>query len=79
MICRRRFAKSQLLRHVLAPSAPAGGEEAREAEGRGAGESGLEADKAQVRPGRGWYVCSDPECRKKFLKLGRVRRKRKGV
>lgn len=79
MICRRRFAKSQLLRHVLVPSAPAGAEGPQEVDDRSAGESGLEADEAQVRPGRGWYVCSDPECRKKFLKLGRVRRKRKGV
>lgn len=79
MICRRRFAKSQLLRHVLAPTVPAGMDGPAEPEGGGEGKSGLEADKAQVRPGRGWYVCSDPECRKKFLKLGRVRRKRKGV
>ena len=74
VICRRRFAKSQLLRHVLAPSAETEGETR-----AGAGKSGLEADEARARPGRGWYVCSDPQCREKFLKLGRVRRKRKGV
>ena len=72
VICRRRFAKSQLLRHVL-PQVDA------EQIPGGTGESGLEADEAQVRPGRGWYVCSNPECRKKFSKLGRIRRKRKGV
>lgn len=72
VICRRRFAKSQLLRHVLPPADA-------DRTPDSAGESGLEADKAQVRPGRGWYVCSDPECRKKFSKLGRIRRKRKGV
>lgn len=75
VICRRRFAKSQLSRHVLAPASA-------ETEGEtraGVGKSGLEADEAQARPGRGWYVCSDPQCREKFLKLGRVRRKRKGV
>lgn len=76
VICRRRFAKSQLLRHVLAPAALNGPDGETRAD---AGKSGLEADEAQARPGRGWYVCSDPECREKFLKLGRVRRKRKGV
>lgn len=67
MICRRRFAQSQLLRHVLSTE-----------DGHVEG-SGLEADEARTRPGRGWYICTDPDCRKKFLKLGRVRRKRKGV
>ena len=76
VICRRRFAKSQLLRHVLVPAPSDGPDGEARAD---AGKSGLEADKAQARPGRGWYVCSDPECREKFLKLGRVRRKRKGV
>ena len=74
VICRRRFAKSRLLRHVPAPVTD-------ETEGEiraGAGKSGLEADEAQVRPGRGCYVCSDPRCREKFMKLGQVRRKRKG-
>lgn len=70
MICRRRFAKSQLLRHVLAP-APEGGREM------------LQADMAQKRTGRGWYVCRAPECREKLTKaepniVGRARRKRKG-
>lgn len=41
VICRRRFAKSQLLRHVLSSSG---------------GEGTLEADEAQKKPGRGWYV-----------------------
>ena len=74
VICRRRFAKSRLLRHVL-------GSITDETEGEtqaGAEKSGLEADEAQVRPGRGWYVCSDPRCREKFVRLGQVRRRRKG-
>lgn len=75
VICRRRFAKSQLLRHVLAPAIAETEDETRPDEGK----SGLEADEAQARPGRGWYVCSAPQCREKFMKLGRVRRKRKGV
>lgn len=80
VICRRRFAKSQLLRHVLVPTAPNGSADGLVDGTRAdAGKSGLEADEAQARPGRGWYLCSDPECREKFLKLGRVRRKRKGV
>lgn len=58
-ICRGRFAKSQLLRHVF--SSTEGG--------------ALEADEAQKRPGRGIYVCTAPECREKFLKMGRQRRK----
>jgi predicted RNA-binding protein YlxR (DUF448 family) len=60
VICRRRFAKSELLRCV---------------DSSGAG-SGVEID--GTRPGRGWYVCSDPECRRKFLRTGRLGRKRKG-
>ncbi len=64
VICRRRFAKSQLLRHVLSPSG---------------GEKTLEADEAQKRPGRGWYVCSAPACREKFAKMGQPKSRRKGV
>ena len=50
VICRRRFAKAQLTRHVLT------------AEGI------LSIDAAKTRPGRGWYVCSDPVCERKFAK-----------
>lgn len=73
VICRRRFAKSNLLRHVPRSAADEAEDETR----AGTGKSGLVADKAQVRPGRGCYVCSDPQCREKFMKLGQVRRKRK--
>lgn len=71
MVCKRRFPKPQLLRHVLLP-----------ADGEDSGEdskNALVADAVQTRPGRGWYVCSDPACRERFAKMGRVRRKRKGV
>lgn len=64
VICRQRFAKSQLRRHVLSLSG---------------GEKKLEADEAQNRPGRGWYVCSSPACREKFAKMGRPKSGRKGV
>ena len=63
VICRRRFAKSQLLRHVLSHSG---------------GERTLEADETQKKPGRGWYVCSAPACREKFAKMGRPKSGRKG-
>ena len=69
MICRRRFAKSRLLRHVA-----------------GFVDDGpimLTADEAQTKPGRGWYICDDRQCREKLTKagpkmLGQARRKRKG-
>ena len=48
VVCKRRFAKSQLMRHVPAPEGVAAG-------------NGLEADKAQTRPGRGWYVYCDKQ------------------
>ena len=53
VICRQRFAKSQLLRYVPAMEGSATG-------------NGLEADASQTKPGRGWYVCSDPKCQERF-------------
>ncbi|MFI3272516.1 MAG: DUF448 domain-containing protein [Pseudomonadota bacterium] len=41
--------------------------------------TGPVADVRQVHPGRGWYVCGDPNCRAKMAKFGGWRRKRKGV
>ncbi|MBO4369061.1 MAG: DUF448 domain-containing protein [Desulfovibrio sp.] len=32
----------------------------------------LQKDEKQIGPGRGWYICSDPHCAKKFLSF-RVR------
>lgn len=61
MICKRRFAKSQLLRHVPAVGGSAAG-------------NGLEPDEAQIKPGRGWYVCTDPQCRERFAGM-KIRRK----
>ncbi|MBQ4566916.1 MAG: YlxR family protein [Desulfovibrio sp.] len=28
----------------------------------------LEYDAVQTRPGRGWYLCSDPACERKFAR-----------
>lgn len=64
VVCRRRFAKSQLLRHVPAPEGAAG--------------NGLEADEAQTRPGRGCYVCDDPNCRSRFAGMKFRRKSHKG-
>lgn len=65
VVCRRRFAKSQLMRHVPAPECVAAG-------------NGLEADEAQTRPGRGYYVCNDPYCRERFTGMKFRRKSHKG-
>ena len=64
VICRRRFAKPQLLRHVSAADGSAG--------------NGLEADARAVKPGRGWYVCDDPQCRSRFAGMKFRRKSHKG-
>lgn len=50
VICRRRFAKAELRRHVLTP------------------EGSLIIDETHTGPGRGWYLCSDPACERRFAK-----------
>lgn len=50
VICRRRFPKAALTRHVLTP------------------QKNLSIDPEKTRPGRGWYLCSDPGCALKFAK-----------
>lgn len=50
VICRRRFAKAALRRHVLAPDGI------------------LSIDETHSSPGRGWYLCTDPACERKFVK-----------
>lgn len=59
VICRRRFPKAELARHVLT------------AQGI------LIFDAEKTRPGRGWYMCSDPVCAAKFAKF-RPGTRRKG-
>ncbi|MGN1038232.1 MAG: YlxR family protein [Mailhella sp.] len=63
VVCRRRLAKSQLLRHVSASENSA---------------NGLEPDERQTSPGRGWYVCSDPLCRSRFASMKFRRKSHKG-
>ncbi|EKO38227.1 MAG: putative nucleic-acid-binding protein implicated in transcription termination [Solidesulfovibrio magneticus str. Maddingley MBC34] len=63
VICRERFPKSELVRHVAAAE----------------GEAGLAPDPRAVLPGRGHYLCANPACAEKFLKYsGRPRRRRGG-
>lgn len=63
VICRGRFAKSELTRHVQAPQ----------------GQDGLVPDPLAILPGRGHYLCANPECAEKFSKYsGRTRRRRGG-
>lgn len=63
VICRGRFAKSELLRHVSPPD----------------GQGALVPDPRAQFPGRGHYLCANPECAEKFLKYsGRPRRRRGG-
>lgn len=35
----------------------------------------LQMDERQTSPGRGWYLCSNPVCERKFAKHGAARRK----
>lgn len=65
VVCRRRFAKSQLLRHVPA------------SDGASAG-NGLVADETQTGSGRGWYLCDDPVCRERFAHMKFRRKSHKG-
>ncbi len=63
VICRGRFPKSALLRHVAADG----------------GSPCLVPDPRAVMPGRGHYLCANPECAEKFSKYsGRPRRRRGG-
>jgi predicted RNA-binding protein YlxR (DUF448 family) len=63
VVCRGRFPKERLLRHVCP----------------GAGRSGLVPDPAAILPGRGFYVCDCVRCRDRFASFQGWRRKCKGV
>lgn len=67
VFCRKKFAKKDLIRYVFS----------RENEEQ-YGET-LEVDKAQIKKGRGYYVCSSQECQQKITQKGSIRRKRKGA
>ncbi|HCR13002.1 MAG TPA: YlxR family protein [Solidesulfovibrio sp.] len=60
VVCRGRFPKSSLRRHVLAEGA------------------GLVPDPRAVLPGRGHYLCANPECAEKFSKYSVRPRRRRG-
>ncbi|EHJ46190.1 protein of unknown function DUF448 [Solidesulfovibrio carbinoliphilus subsp. oakridgensis] len=63
VICRTRFSKSDLLRHVAAPG----------------DRQCLVPDPRAHMPGRGHYLCANPACAEKFSKYsGRSRRRRGG-
>jgi len=62
VICRGRFAKTALSRHVSAPD----------------GQDGLVPDPRAILPGRGHYLCANPECAEKFLKYSERSRRRRG-
>lgn len=48
IICRQRFAKAVLTRHILTSQGI------------------LRSDAEQIEPGRGWYLCTDDGCAKRF-------------
>ncbi|WP_174404096.1 YlxR family protein [Desulfovibrio subterraneus] len=60
VICRSKHAKGELLRYVC-PSA-------------GNNDTALVFDEKQVLPGRGYYICSNPECAQRLARF-KVRRK----
>ncbi|WP_428569930.1 MAG: DUF448 domain-containing protein [Solidesulfovibrio sp. DCME] len=61
-MCRGRFPKENLLRHVLAPGEP----------------GGLRPDPRAALPGRGHYLCASPACAEKFSKYSVRPRLRRG-
>ena len=54
VVCRKRFPKPFLLRHVMRP---------------GTEGNGLVPDEAGTLPGRGWYLCHDEQCMSRFARM----------
>ncbi|MDZ7762603.1 MAG: DUF448 domain-containing protein [Desulfovermiculus sp.] len=54
MICRTRLSKNNLYRYVC--------------QRNGHGRPALLFDPHQILPGRGFYVCSDPECQRALVR-----------
>lgn len=70
VICRTRCSKQELNRYVCRPQSSDGGDvEAQR----------LILDPEQSKPGRGFYLCAEPQCQSKFLQYQGWRRKCKGV
>ncbi|WP_027185741.1 YlxR family protein [Desulfovibrio inopinatus] len=65
VICRRRFDKTELTRHVVVVDAGRCG-------------PGLVIDPENRLTGRGFYVCNDAICREKFPRYTGWRKKWKG-
>ncbi|QGY41620.1 DUF448 domain-containing protein [Pseudodesulfovibrio cashew] len=57
VVCRKRFPKRELTRYVCPESL------------RELTENGPVPDPEQKRPGRGYYVCVQAECRERFPKM----------
>lgn len=72
VICRAKLPKPELARHVCPPPPDT-------VEGAGEGARRLVPDADQTMPGRGFYVCADEECLRRFAKYQGWRRKCKEV
>ncbi len=55
VVCRKRFFKPFLLRHVMMATSTA--------------ENALVPDETGTMPGRGWYLCQDPQCKMRFARM----------
>lgn len=66
VICRKRFPKGELQRHVACEASPAA-------------PGGLAHDPRQSRTGRGYYVCADETCLRRFAGFRARRKNCKGV
>ncbi|HKK34323.1 MAG TPA: YlxR family protein [Desulfomicrobiaceae bacterium] len=63
VVCRQRYPKKELTRYTC-PEIPGGG---------------LAPDPSAARPGRGFYVCRNEECRRKLPKFRGWKKFCKGV
>jgi len=67
VVCRQRFPKSELQRHVCPETI------------RDLAENGPVFDPEKIKPGRGYYVCVQTRCREIFPKMiTGLMKKRKG-
>lgn len=66
VICRQRSPKRELRRHVACEAGPAT-------------PGGLAFDPGQTRTGRGYYVCADEACQRRFAGFRARQKKCKGV
>ncbi len=78
VICRQRFAKKDLLRHVL-HSEVSGNmpKTCADTQEKAPQKKQLYVDERCVLPGRGYYVCVQASCRKKFAMYTGLQKKRR--